>query len=73
VLRQAPFNAPFEPALLVFDLIKSTPLVDSGGPTTVMIYLSQEQVGTVPHIRNGLIFLTKLWTTVRRPRFLLHD
>jgi hypothetical protein len=71
VLRQAPFNAPFEPALLVFDLMKSTPLVDSGGPTTVMIYLSQEQVGTVPHIRNGLIFLTKLWTTVRRPRFSL--
>ena len=53
MLRQAPFNAPFEPALLVFDLMKSTPLVDSGGPTTVMVYLSQEQVGTVPHIRTG--------------------
>ena len=67
-LRQVPFNAPFEAALLVFDLMKSTPLVDSGGPTTVMIYLSQEQVGTVPHIHNGPIFLTELCTTVRLSR-----
>jgi hypothetical protein len=53
MLRQAPFNALVEPALLDFDLMKSTPLVDSGGPTTMMIYLSQRQVGTVPHIRTG--------------------
>ena len=52
-LRQVPFNAPLDPALLVFDLMMSIPLVDSGGPTTVMIYPSHEQVGTVPHIRNG--------------------
>jgi hypothetical protein len=50
MLRQVPFNAPFEPALFVFDLMKSTPLVDSGGPTIAMIYLSQEQVGTEPNI-----------------------
>ncbi len=73
MLRQAPFNAPFDPALLVLDLMKSTPLVDSGGPTTVMIELSQEQVGTVPHIHDGSPFMIKLCTTVRRSRFLLHD
>jgi hypothetical protein len=63
ILRQVPFNALFEPALFVFDLMKSTPLVDSGGPTILMIYLSQEQIGTVPHIRT---FLAELCTTARR-------
>lgn len=50
MLRQVPFNAPFEPAPLVFVLMMSIPLVDSGGPTTVMIYRSQAQVGTVSHL-----------------------
>jgi hypothetical protein len=39
--------------LSVVDFMKSTPLVDSGSPTTAMIYLSQESVGTVAHQRNG--------------------
>jgi hypothetical protein len=64
MLRIVPFNAPFEcvrtapavrvnAALSVVDLMKATPLVDSGSPTMTMIYLSQKKVGTVAHIRNG--------------------
>jgi hypothetical protein len=34
----------------------------------VMIYLSQEEVGTVPHIHNGSPSLTNLCTTVRCSR-----
>jgi hypothetical protein len=37
----------------------------------VTIYLSQEEVGTVPHIHNGSPFLTKLCTTVRCSQLLL--
>ena len=64
MLRTVPFNAPVEcvrippagrvnAAPFVVDLMRSTPLLDNGSPTTAMIYRSQEWVGAVAHVRNG--------------------